>query len=144
MEREFIHQGGLTHSGPTESQEGGPIPSGPTESHERGPTQPLWRKEFTHQGGPTQPLWRREFTHRGGPTHSGPTESQEGGLILSSHTKSHEGGPTYNLYGEEDPSSGRSYSFRSYRITRRRSYLQQVLPNLYGEENSLIREVLPI
>ncbi|KAL2558819.1 hypothetical protein Fot_03558 [Forsythia ovata] len=74
MERGFTHQGGLTHSGPTESHEGGPTPSSPTESHEEGPTYnrsypTSMEMEFPHQRSPTssenvgKTLWVEEVTH---------------------------------------------------------------------------------
>ncbi|KAL2550891.1 hypothetical protein Fot_12421 [Forsythia ovata] len=50
--------------------------------------------------------------------------------ILSNHMKE----VLPNLYREKVSSSGKSYHFRSYKITRRRSYIQRVLSNLYRKE----------
>ncbi|KAL2468422.1 hypothetical protein Fot_49998 [Forsythia ovata] len=109
---------------------GGPTPSGPTESHEGGPTYNFYRdgvhssRVSTSISGPTSisqvlPNSKKEVLHNlyeerhprpGGPTPSGPTES-------------HEGGPTYNFYGEGVHSS------RGLTSISGPTSISQVLPN---------------
>ncbi|KAL2495932.1 hypothetical protein Fot_39689 [Forsythia ovata] len=119
MEKRFTHQGGPTHSGPTESHERGPSPSGPTESHEGGPT---YNRSYLTSMEKGFPHWR-------GLTSSGPTES-------------HEGGPTYNMsyptsiemvfHCQECPTPSGPTQFPRVRCyltsTKRDTIVQEVIP----------------